>query len=886
MKVSLQWIKQYLDFELPPVEELVRRIGDQLGAVESVENLGEKYQGIVIAKVVECYPHPDSDHMHVCKLDDGGKTPDVAREHGLVQVVCGAPNVREGLLVAWLPPGSTVPESYGKEPFVLGARELRGVISNGMLASARELALGDNHDGILELGDDSDSEVRHPELVSGSSQQNGEIPKQVQNDGNTNSGEDTGHYKAETSQPGDDFAVAFALNDTIIDIENKMFTHRPDCFGQLGVAREIAGILGHQFTSPDWYQHTPQDVLAQSGDMLPLEVRNEVPELVPRFLAIPLANVTVRPSPLWLQTYLLRVGVRPISNVVDITNYIMLLTGQPLHAYDYDKVKALDGGDKATLVVRPPRSGEEILLHNGKTIKPRDEAIMVATETKLIGVGGVMGGADTEVDSGTKNIILECANFDMYSIRRTAMAHGLFTDAVTRNNKDQSPLQNDEVSAQAVTMLRELAGATVAGPVVDNNHVDEQSRERHWVHPPVPLTVTFVNSRLGLKLTSQEMQQLLGNVECSVTAEGENLLVHAPFWRTDIETREDVVEEIGRLYGFDKLPLELPKRSIQPAEKDAMLELKSTIRAQLAKAGANEALTYSFVHGDLLDKVGQNPADAFRVSNALSPDLQYYRLSLTPSLLDKIHMNIKAGYEVFALFEIGKGHNLEHATDDDGLPTEFEMLDLVFAASDKSNRPGAAFYQARKFLSVLANHFGLQLDYRAIESEEDYQVAKPYEHTRSAQVWVKDTDIALGMVGEYKASVRKALKLPVRTAGFSIGLTQLMEAAKNPTIDWYTPLSRFPRVTQDITLKVAANVRYSPLYHLLNTTAKEMRPEQTTSRLYAMDIYQRPDDPEHKQLTFRLSIASFERTMTDAEVTALLDTIATAAATDFGAERV
>jgi phenylalanyl-tRNA synthetase beta chain len=842
MNVSLNWIRQYIDFDLPSIDALVERIGAQLGAVEGVEDLSVKYRGVVIARVVACHKHENSDHLNVCLIDDGGKTEQVSRDdNGYVQVVCGATNVREGILVAWLPPGSTVPDSVGKDPFVLTARELRGVVSNGMLASAKELALGDNHDGILELD---------------------------------------GDIKA-----GDNFAEAYGLNDQIIDIENKMFTHRPDCFGQLGVAREIAGISGQAFHSPDWFLGVPEGSLTQTGDGMPLEVSNELPGEVPRFMVVPLSTVKVAPSPVWLQTYLLRVGVRPISNVVDITNYVMLLTGQPLHAYDYDKVRALEGGDSVHLVVRNPKSTEEITLLNGKTIKPRPEAIMIATESNLLGIGGVMGGAATEVDAQTRNIILECASFDMYSIRRTAMAHGLFTDAVTRNNKGQSPLQNDEVIAKAVSMLRELAGAQVAGPVIDNNHVDEQSRQRRWVHPPVPITTQFVNARLGLSLTAEDMQRLLQNVECQVTIEDAKLTVTAPFWRSDIETREDVVEEIGRLYGFDKLPLELPKRSIEPAKKDALLELKSRVRTILAKAGANEVLTYSFVHGDLLVKAGQDPADAFQVGNALSPDLQYYRLSLTPSLLDKIHPNIKAGYDEFAIFEMGKGHNLQHATDDDGLPMEFEMLDLVYTAHDKVARPGAAYYDAVAFLCNLAAEFGLQLEFRPIASEEAYPVVKPYDSTRSAAVFVKETGQPLGMVGEYKASVRRALKLPVHTAGFGIGLTQLLQAA-HPTGTAYVPLSRFPKVTQDITLKVPASLTYHELFEFVRAQLTQLQPEQTTTAVHPIDIYQKTDELEWKQITFRITISSFQKTLRDTEVSALLSALANTAEAQLGAQLI
>lgn len=837
MKVSLNWIKQYLDFELPPIAELVERIGSQLGAVEEVENLGEKYRGIIIAKVVSCIDHPNADRLHVCKIDDGGKAADVERdENGHVQVVCGAPNVREGMVVAWLPPGSTVPESFGKEPFVLEARELRGVVSNGMLASPKELALGDSHDGILDLTNET---VTPTEL---------------------------------SVVPGADFAATYGLDDYIIDIENKMFTHRPDCFGQLGVAREIAGIFGKQFVSPERY-HVLDDVVAGSG--LNLEITNEIPQYVPRFMAVSMKDVRVKPSPLWLQIELCRVGAKPISNIVDVTNYVMLLTGQPLHAYDYDKVSS------GKLGARYARPGEKLLLLSGKTIELHEADMVITDGTRPIGLAGVMGGNETEVSAETKNIILECATFDMYTIRRTAMRHGLFTDAVTRYNKGQSPLQNPYIVQLATGHLSTLTGGELASAVIDNDHTEGRTS----VYLPVPVSTEFINTRLGFNLNADEMKTLLENVEFNVAVDGDNLTVTAPFWRTDVETREDVVEEVGRLYGFDKLPLVLPRRSIKPVAKNDLFELKSRIRSVLAKAGANEVLTYSFVHGDLLKKTGQDPEHAFRVSNALSPDLQYFRLSLTPSLLDKVHMNVKAGYDEFALFEIGKGHNLKHAGSDDGLPMEFEMLDVVYAATDKVARPGAAFYEARKFLLSLTANFGIELEFRPFSTEEEYAVVKPYDHTRAAQVFVKGRDLSLGMIGEYKQSVRRALKLPAHSAGFGIGITQLLEAVQQAK-KGYEALPRYPKVTQDITLKVPADLPYRDLYDFVSDELAKTRPEQTLPMLSPLDIYQRPDDHAHKQVTFRLEIASYVKTMTDQEVTKLLDGLADAAKGKFGAERI
>jgi phenylalanyl-tRNA synthetase beta chain len=836
MKLSLNWIKQFTKVNLP-VDELVTKIGGQLGEVDSVENLAPKYEGAVIVKVVACEDHPNADRLHVCRVDDGGVTKDVERgDDGLVQVVCGATNVHAGMLAVWLPPGVTVPESFGREPFVLEARDLRGVVSNGMLASPKELSLGDNHEGILEIDPNEWS------------------PNQ------------------KDIKPGANFAKVFGLDDTVIDIENKMFTHRPDLFGQLGLAREVAGITNEQFTSPDWYT-SPKELPKGSG--LDLEIVNEVPELVPRFTAIALKNVTIKPSPVWLQCELVRVGIRPINNVVDATNYIMVLTAQPTHAYDYDKLR---GGK---LVARLAKPDEKVALLSHKTLALDPSDIVIADGQGAVGLGGIMGGGDSEVTDGTKNIVLECANFDMYTVRRSSMRHGVFTDALTRFNKGQSPLQNQAVITLLAQSIIDVAGGEVASELKDENTVEG----RQWVHPPVTVALDFINSRLGLELDMPYVRSLLEHVEFTFQQDGDKCTLTAPFWRTDIETREDVVEEVGRLHGYDKLPLEMPMRTVAPVTKNRLFELRGRIRENLVKTGANEVLTYSFVHGNLLQKAGQDPSKAFRVSNALSPDLQYFRLSLTPSLLDKVHPNLKAGHDRFALFELGKAHNLDHADDDEGLPTEFEMLDVVYASQDKAAASGAAYFQAEALLCQLVAALGVEIELRPIDKEEDYQVAKPYDHRRSAQIFAAGTDIPLGIIGEYKSSVRRNFKLPVHTAGFGLGLSQLqqaMEAAGNP----YRPLSKFPKVTQDLTLRVAADTKYAELTRTLLETLQDVKSAHAEVSLIPLSTYQAKDDDGHKQVSYRLTVVDHDKTLTDTAVNSLLEQAATAANTKHQAERI
>ncbi|MEK7602849.1 MAG: phenylalanine--tRNA ligase subunit beta [Patescibacteria group bacterium] len=837
MKVSLNWAQFYSNVDLKSIgkDELLKRIGAQLGAVEDVVEWGPRYDGIVVAKVISCEKHQAADKLSVCRIDDGGAVQDVERgDDGLVQVVCGAPKVAEGMTVAWIPPGTVVPSTIDKDPFTLEVREIRGAKSNGMLASASELGISDNHDGILEI---KESDVLTPDLMT----------------------------------LGTPFKQLYGLDDVVFDLENKMFTHRPDCFGILGVARELAGICGLQFKSPDWYT---QPITIESTSQLPFSSRNEIPELVPRFMAQVVEGIQITQSPTWMLASFTRTGLKPINNIVDRSNYYMQLTAQPTHAFDYDKVKALCG-EQVTIFPRLANDGEEIKLLGGKTIKLTNEDIVIATDKQAIALAGVMGGAETEVDENTKNIIIECATFDMYAIRRTSMRHGLFTDAVTRFNKGQSPLQNHVVLAKLVSnMVKHAEGK--AGEVYDSNPDIKPM-------PVVSVSTEFINQRLGSSLTTDEIAEMLRRVEFEV---GPELEVSPPFWRRDIEFPEDIVEEIGRLYGYDKLPVALPPRGSKPAIKYELLENKKRLRKLLAAAGANEVLTYSFVHENLMQKVGQNKENAYHVRNAISPDLQYYRMSLMPSLLDKVNMNIRAGYEEFALFEMNKVHNKDLTEDD--LPIEENRLALVIAVDDKAAKAkaGAAFYQARLYLECVAQAFGVELIYEpATTHEPKMEIGKaavaPFEPRRSAYVKTVDGEL-IAELGEFKSTTRQNLKLPSYTAGFELDIDRLIAHAKNPV---YTPLPRFPKVEQDISLRVNNDVAFADLQSCVEQAVIDLQPDHSITYVNPLDIYQKAGEPD-KQIAFRMSIANYQRTLTSEEVNTLLDKAAEAAKQQFGAERI
>jgi len=818
MIISVNWLKKFTDITMP-IDELVILIGARLVEIEEVIDLGAKYKDVVVAKVVTCEKIEGSDHLNVTKLDDGGVTLDVERdENGLVQVVCGAPNIRAGMLVAWLPPNTTVPNTIGdKEPFVLSTRNLRGVTSNGMIASPRELALFDEHGGILELDKDL--------------------------------------------APGSSFARGYELDDYLLDIENKSLTHRPDTFGIIGFAREVAAIQGHAFKTPDWLANTTPEFPEKGDGLKTPTVAIDNPELSNRYQVVVLSGADgTAKSPLQIQTYLARVGVRPISAVVDVTNYLMMLTGQPLHAFDYDKL-VQTGGGKADIHVRGGRDKETLKLLDGRVIDLTSDDIVISAGDQAIGLAGAMGGATTEIDENTKTIILESATFNLYNLRATQMRHGIFSEAITRFTKGQPAKLTAPVLANAVRLMGEFAGAWRASDVAES-------------YPGLSSLATItttnqkINATLGSMFTLEQTIETMQNVEFEVKIDGDNLSFTPPYWRNDIHISEDIVEEVGRLNGFDSIEPTLPKRDFTAVQPSRFDEIRADVRRALMRAGANEVLTYSFVHGDALTKAGQKPEDSYRIVNSLSPDLQYYRQTLTPSLLSAVHGNIKQGYDQFALFEVNKVHPKQHGMTDENVPAEVDMIALTTA--NKKPQPGAAYYHAKKMLQYLGDSLGLDLMYAPMEADPNYPVTAPFEHRRSALVTDKKTDTFIGIVGEYKKSVARGFKLPDYTAGFEIGSPALLDAIQKLT-SGYKPVSRYPSAERDICFKVVATLPYRQIVDAATQALEDTGLEITIS---PVDIYQAPES-ETKNVTIRIRFTSHQKTLTGDEVASAVTKLAT-----------
>lgn len=814
MIISLNWLKKFTDIDMS-IDELTKIIGARLVEIENVVYLGEKYKDVLIVKVISVKKLEGSDHLNVAKIDDGGTATGVERdESGFIQVVCGAPNIRSGLLVAWLPPESIVPETFDKpEPFKLGIRNLRGTISNGMIASSRELALSDEHEGILELDDDL--------------------------------------------APGKSFAEAYELDDYLLDIENKSLTHRPDCFGIIGFAREVAAISGKEFKTPDWLMKMSVDFDIDTKQV-ELNAVIDDPKLCPRYMAVVLSDANGdKKSPLQVQTYLSRVGMRPINAIVDVTNYLMLLTGQPLHAFDYDKLISLND-NKAEIHVRSGHDKEKLDLLDGRTIELSLEDIVITSGETAIGLAGAMGGASTVIDSNTRRIIIESATFNLYKLRSTQMRHGIFSEAITRFTKGQPAELAASVLSAAIQSMGKWADAKPMSAIVDM-YPDKISQ------PAIKVSGSLVNSVLGTNIELSQMSKIIGNAEFDVEIDNSNgLIIKSPYWRSDVHIDEDIIEEIGRLSGFDNIEPTLPTRNFTAVKQSDFDDFRNKIRKILARAGANEVLTYSFIHGDVLKKSGQDIKNSYRITNSISPDLQYYRQTLTPSLIGLIHPNIRQGYDSFAIFEMNKTHQKSDGLTAENVPVENDMLSLIVANKDK--QIGETYYQAKRLLDYLGDLLGLKLSYEQLNDEPGNALTVPFEYRRGAQVTDSATGLLIGVVGEFKKSVSRSFKLSEFTAGFEINVRQLFEATQN-LANSYKPISRYPSAERDICFQVSSDVRYD---QIIKSASLALINTQLETYILPIDIYQ-PEKVETKNITIRIKITSHDHTLSSEEIVKVIE---------------
>lgn len=810
MLISLNEIKKYV--EIPSTvsnQELIELIGSRLVEIEEVIDLAPKYKGAYIVKVVKCDPI-EGTHLNLCQIDAGAVTAEFS-DGETVQVVCGAPNVHSGMLAVWLTPGAIVPSTYGHENFRLGKRKLQGYESNGMLAGADELDFDNEHKAIAEID-----------------------PK--------------------IARPGDSLADIFALDDLILDVENKSLTHRPDCFGLIGFAREIAGILGIKFNEPAVFENLEAKLLPSTLD---LQVKIEGDDLCPRYSCAVFDLTRHEPSKYLTReaVFLAKAGMRAIDPMVDLTNIIMLETGQPLHAFDYDKLFTVGGAKTPAIVVRAAKDGESLQLLDGKTIACTPDDILITSNNVPVALAGAMGSKNTEIDVSTTRVVLESATFSLYHLRKTQMAHGIFSEAITRFTKGQP-------AAMTLPVLSETIQRLGVEPLTMVDEYPGKVKSN-----TIKLTDSQINSLLGTGYDVETISQTLENVGFEVEEAGDVLAVTSPLWRTDIHIAEDIIEEVGRLLGFDNIPLALPKKPFSGTESSPLWQLKQELRGILSdRLAMHELLTYSFISRDLLEKVGQDPDDSYEIVNSISPELQCFRQQIVPSLLDKVRENIKSGHKDFTLYEINQVSLKSSGLTDEGTPVLKNHLGIV-SLND--------FYELKARILALFKSLKLNIEYRAITSETANH--DPYlEPKRSAEILVGDTKI--GAFGEIKAAVLRRFKLEPVISACEINLDKIAQLPRDRATDF--KISRFPFVERDLTLKVSTVAQFGRFDQAILAM---LSAENLIAEVAPVSVYQA--DPATKNISFHLRFSSPERTLDQDQISAIMEKV-TVAVTQLGAEIV
>lgn len=781
MQVSLSWLKQYV-----PVSLSVSEIADALTmAGLEVDGVFDRYDylaGAVVGKVVGLEPHPDADHLTVCRVDAGDQE---------VPVVCGAPNVKKDMLSALVRPGFVMPGGM-----TIKKSKLRGVVSRGMLCSETELGIGSDGSGIMDI--------------------------------------------QQAVDPGTPLAEALSLSDPVLEID--LTPNRPDCLSIIGVAREVAGFTGQKLTLPAFVLPPGMDDINTYS-----AVDIQAPELCTRYVARVVLGIKVEESPLWLKDRLLSVGLKPINNIVDITNFVMMETGQPLHAFDLDQLA------ENRIVVRQAGSETAFVTLDEKERRLSPEMLMICDAEKPVAVAGVMGGMNSEISQQTTRVLIESACFYPAGIRKTSKLLGIGSDAAHRFERGVDPLGTLFAADRATQLMVDIAGGTMVGGVIDNH-------PRPAVQKTIPVSVDAVNRRLGTTLDIDEMAGLLASVDFLTDKSGDDLLtVTVPSFRVDVERPEDISEEVARLWGYNQIPVTFPVISSDSGNPSVMFDWRQRFREVMTGFGFSEIVSYSFISetaGERMDVLNTaGPVTPIGILNPLAADQSVMRTSLIPGLLTTMRHNLSQQISDMKLFETGRV--FWNNSGGDELPDEPEMLAALMTGDvrRKSWRlPGVAcdFFDIKGVLACLLNELGVpSCGFTAMPAERCV-ITRP-GHT--ARVTVGDEEV--GMVGEVAGELLETFDVKKTAFVFELNMSAVvpllsdhLEAGR---------LSRFPSVSRDITVIVDLAVEAQQISNFLEEDGGDL-----VENIEVLDVYEGGSIPDGKKsLSFRVVYRSHESTLKD-----------------------
>ncbi|MBR2979551.1 MAG: phenylalanine--tRNA ligase subunit beta [Myxococcaceae bacterium] len=813
MKISLNWLADYVD--LPETtEELARRITLAGLEVEGTERLGEGLDGVVVAQIVESTPHPDAAKLSVNKVDAG--------EGALLQIVCGAHNYRVGDKVPLAKIGACLPGGVKIE-----RARLRGIESFGMLCSARELGISEDHAGLLILD---------PALPVG--------------------------------QP---IAEALGLKDTVFEIN--VTPNRGDCLSHIGVAREVAALTGRPLRLP------AIDLDEASGPTVDalLQVRIEAPERCRRYAARVVEGVKIGPSPLWMQNRLRAVGVRALSNAVDITNYVMFECGQPLHAFDFDKV---EGGQ---IVVRLAREGERMVTLDGKERRlVGGDDLCICDAVAPSALAGVMGGGVSEISDSTARVLIESAWFEPGAIRRTARRHALHSESSHRFERGIDPDKLVFAQDRTAQLLARYAGATILPGRVDCCPRPHVTR-RFTLHLDTPSRL------LGMPLERAFVDKTLTGLGFGLTPNGESSVeVAVPSWRPDVEGEADCVEEVARTLGYDHIPSELPRgvRSLPKSASGAALDAMARLRSALSAAGLDEVVNYSFVEAEALTHFTPSVAP-IRLRNAIAADMSAMCTSRLPGLLTNLRHSLNRQVDAVRLYEIGRVYrpalsaNLQNAALADGFKVsdERQVLAGILFGPRVPMQWGAASEPVDFF--DLKGAVEQAIGALNIDGVHFQNADKSFLHPRSAAaILARGADgqqVALGVMGELHPTVAEALDVPRGVFVFDLDLDALLAASR--LIPRAHPIPRYPAMLRDLALVVDESTQAADIEAAIRQASALV--ESVT----LFDLFRGQSVPEGKKsLAFAIRYRDRAQTLNDAAVNTAHQAILDALKNRFGAE--
>ena len=813
MRVPLEWLSEYCDPGWDP-EELGERLALTGTEVERVSRVGApSAEGFVLGLVKDVSKHPDADRLSVCEVDTGD---------GERTIVCGAPNVAAGQLVPVALPGAVLADGT-----TLKKAKLRGVESDGMILSETELELGDDSDGIIVLAEGDES-------------------------GNP-AGSSASRLGPAGAKPGAALEEVVPLSQAVLELE--VTTNRPDCLAVYGVAREVHAVTGAELADPPWEQDAEAEGEGKAEERASVKV--EVPDLCPRFTARVFTDVTIGPSPLWLKARLMAAGQRPINNVVDITNYVMLLTGQPLHAFDLDEVP---GGE---LIIRTAKPGEKLTTLDGVERELDPEVVLVCDRDKPSGIAGVMGGLTSEVSEKTTGVLLEVATWNGANILRTSRKLALRSEASARFEKQLHPALTMRAQHVASRLLVELAGARLVPGTIDESVGEPEPRK-------VTLRVPQVEALIGMPIDGDTCADRLGALGFGVKrkrtkARGEEIVATVPPERdADTQREADLIEEVARLADLDKnLPSTLPavatvggltrEQALQRRAEDVMRDL-----------GADEIVGWSFSDpgaGDRLRLPADDPRrDLVELDNPLSAEQSGMRTTLLGSLLDAARLNLAHGAERVALFESGRVHLREPGeagiSGHHPAPVhEPHRIGLIVsgepARSWRAEAAPADFFAVKGILEALCAQLGAEA---MVERAEE-----PFLHPgRSAAISLGGSPA--GWIGEVHPLVARSWDLE-RAAGFELDLGALVKASRSG-VEEYEDVTAFPAVHEDIAVVIGEEVPAQRIRKAVLAAAGELL---TSAEIF--DLYRGEQVGEgRKSLALRLTFRAADRTLTDEEV--------------------